>query len=285
MNTHNRSSTTDYSCYYDFSNAHDYYQKFDNTMFMNQNNSHYSGSIYNKGLSAQGPNFLHSNKMNLSTVKLDVNNNAPALMNTLIEKNKEIKNMEKELKILNESNTFLNNKIEMLKILAANFGATQEDIEATMSTNDIFCIPKPSINVNYPQTDSSYENLHEKIDDELDDLIVSDKNIINLSIDDPVKPFKAEQDNESKNISKTTRIKQRNEDQSKKKVDLSPKNLLKRSSTLLKATKSLTNSIQAQKCENNKYLTGTRFGPSIRQKTMMQANANKRLLLSKAKNI
>ncbi|KAH8582125.1 uncharacterized protein ELE39_003284 [Cryptosporidium sp. chipmunk genotype I] len=285
MNAHNRSSTADYSCYYDFSNAHEYYQKLDNTMLMNQNNSQYSSSIYNKGLSAQGPNFLHSNKMNLSTVKLDINNNAPALMNTLIEKNKEIKNMEKELKIVNESNIFLNNKIEMLKILAANFGATHEDIEATMTTNDIFCIPKPSVNANYPQTDSSCENLHEKIDDELDGLIISDKNIINLNIDDPVKPLNDEQDKKSKTISKSTRIKQPSEGQSEKKADISPKNLLRRSSTLLKATKSLTNSIQSQKESTNKYLTGTRFGPSIRQRTMMQASTNKRLILSKAKNI
>ncbi|OII74460.1 uncharacterized protein cubi_00013 [Cryptosporidium ubiquitum] len=285
MNIHNRSSTTDYSCYYDFSNAHEYYQKYDNNMLINQNNSQYPSSIYKKGLSAQGPNFLHSNKMNLSTVKLDINNNAPALMNTLIEKNKEIKNMEKELKIINESNIFLNNKIEMLKILAANFGATQEDIEATMSTNDVFCIPKPSVNVNYPQTDSSCENLRENIEDELDDLIISDKNIVKFNIDNHIEPLQNDPDKKSKSISKSTKIKQQNEAKNEKTVDIASKNFESRSSTLFKSTKSLINSIQAQKESTNKYLTGTRFGPSVRQKAIMQVSANKRLLSSKTKNI
>lgn len=284
MSIHNRSSTTDYSCYYDFSNAHEYYQKFDNSMLVNQSSPQYSSSIYNKGLSAQGPNFLHSNKMNLSTVKLDINNNAPALMNTLIEKNKEIKNMEKELKIINESNTFLNNKIEMLKILAANFGATKEDIEATMSTNDVFCIPKPSININYPQTDSSCENLRENIED-LDGLIVSDKNIVNFNNNTSIKPIQEEQEKKTRPIPKITKIKQPSEGQNDKKVDLTQKNFSRKASTLLKTTKSLMNSIQAQKETTNKYLTGTRFGPSVRQKTTTQVTSNKRLIPPKAKNI
>ncbi|KAJ1606721.1 hypothetical protein OIY81_3121 [Cryptosporidium canis] len=285
MNFHTRSSTADYSCYYDFSNTPGYYNKIDNSMLANQGNMQYSGSIYNKGLSAQGPNFLHNTKMNLSTVKLDVNNNAPALMNTLIEKNKEIKSMEKELKIINESNIFLNNKIEMLKILAANFGASPEDIETTMSTDDVFCIPKPSVNLNYPQTDSSCENLRENIGDDLDSLVINDQSIINLKLDDPIEPFQDELNEKSKPISKCVRNDLNSENKREKKVDLSPKNLLRRSSTLLKATKSLTNSIQAQKDSANKYLTGTRFGPSVRQRAIMQASTSKKNVLPRAKNI
>lgn len=283
MNVHNRSSSADYSCYFDPNAAPGYYHKFDNNMLINQNNLQYSGSVYNKGLSAQGPNFLHTTKMNLSTVTLDVNNNAPALMNTLIEKNKEIKNMEKELKIIKESNIFLNDKIEMLKILAANFGATQEDIEATMSANDIFCIPKPSVSVNYPQTDSSCENSHENIGDKLKGLTISDENIINLKLNDP-ETSQDEEDPKPNPMSKSeTKSKMSAENRSEKKTEFSPKNLLRKSSTLLKTTKSLANSIQAQKDSANKYLTGTRFGPSVRQRTM-QASGSKRLASSKAKN-
>lgn len=285
MNIHNRSSSADYSCYYDLNTAPGYYQKIDNNMLINQNNLQYSGSVYNKGLSAQGPNFLHNTKMNLSTVKLDVNNNAPALMNALVEKNKEIKNMEKELKITNESNIFLNNKIEMLKILAANFGATQEDIETTMSTNDIFCIPKPSINVNYPQTDSSCESSRENIGDELDCLIISDENIIDIKLNDMEETLQDEEGPKPKPTTRVVKARMSAENQSEKKTDLSPKNLLRRSSTLLKTTKSLANSIQAQKDSANKYLTGTRFGPSARQRTIMQTSTSKRLLPSKTKNV
>ncbi|KAF7457426.1 hypothetical protein HWI79_1987 [Cryptosporidium felis] len=277
---HNRYNTGNY-CHYDCNRTSEHYKRFGDNL-LSQNNLQYGGSVYNKGLSAQGPNFLHNTKMSLSTVKLDVSNNAPALMNSLIEKNKEIKNLEKELKIVNESNIFLNNKIEMLKILAANFGATPENIETTMSANDVFCIPKPPINSNYPQTDSSCENLRENIEEELKHLVISDSNIVNLKSGE-FSDYCGKQSS-TYNLSEETTGEKLNQDSYEKRSDLGPKSFPKRSSTLLKSTKSLTNSLQAQRNTTNKYLTGTRFGPSVRQRAVMEGSANRKVL-SKAQKI
>ncbi|KAK6590839.1 hypothetical protein RS030_121992 [Cryptosporidium xiaoi] len=284
MNAHNRNTTGECVNYYNYTRLGHYPQ-------YNPNIQVGSESIYCKGLSAQGPDFLHNTKINLSTVKLDVNNNAPVLMNSLIEKNKEIKGLEKEIKLLNESNIYLNTKVQMLKMLASNFGASQEDIEITMSTNDVFSIPKPLSNINYPLSEPSFENIQVNLQDEIDNLSLNEESIVNVNaqvkIPNPATDSKNEsisnlkhenaqfnKSNSNSTINSPSKTSSKTSDSKSKKLDLSPKNLLRRSSTLLKSTKSLTNSMQTQNDKHFKYLTGTRFGPSVNRKNKLQQNLN-----------
>ncbi|KAH8740493.1 hypothetical protein FG386_002217 [Cryptosporidium ryanae] len=284
MNTHNRNTTGDYINYYGHTRL-DHYSQY------NPNIQLGGESIYYKGLSAQGPDFLHNTKMNLSTVKLDVNNNAPVLMNSLIEKNKEIKALEKEIKLLNESNIYLNAKVEMLKILASNYGASQEDIEITMSNNDVFSIPKPFSNANYPLSETSLENIRVNVQEETDNLSLNEDSIVNiksqfqspniasnskiyLTSDVNSSKISCSESNPTSIVNSPSKVSPNKPNNERKRFDSTSKNLFRRSSTLLKATKSLTNGMQTQNDKHLKYLTGTRFGPSVSRINKPQRSLN-----------
>ncbi|EEA07098.1 uncharacterized protein CMU_034840 [Cryptosporidium muris RN66] len=201
-----------------------------------QNDHSFGNSIYTRGLSAQGPDFLHNMKISMPSITLETCNNAPTLANTVIECNKQIKTLESDLKVFKESNMYLSSKIEMLKVLASNFGASSEDIEYTMSANDINSLPRP----------------------------------ITPSISEISRDHFEEQFNESYIDKPSTN------------VNKSP---VKKTSKIVPSVANVTKtySIQSANSSNknhNKYLTGTRFGPSANQKPKNSSTKSNRMASS-----